>query len=259
MKIHHLNCGTLPTYGLVTHCLLVETGAGLVLVDSGYGLDCVHRPAEMLGVARHLVRPLLREEDTAIRQIEALGYQATDVRHILLTHLDWDHTGGILDFPWATIHVHEPEFHAAMKPSMRERLRYRSEHWAHKPNWAVNEVTGEPWFGFEAVRQLDGVAPEILMIPLVGHSRGNSGVAIDTGNGWMLHAGDAFMLGNDINPGRAFPTIIGTLHMLTAAADSRAEWANNRRLAELSRTYGSEITIFAAHDPVAFDLLAASG
>src|SRR2546429_4224699 len=62
-----------------------------------------------------------------------------------------------------------------------------------RPRWMVNEIDGgEPWFGFRAVRDLPGLPPEILVIPLPGHTRGHIGVAVDTGAGWLLHAGDAF-------------------------------------------------------------------
>ena len=59
MRIHHLSCGTLCPPGgrllnphgdgmfarLVCHCLLIETPAsGLVLVDTGLGLNDVARP-----------------------------------------------------------------------------------------------------------------------------------------------------------------------------------------------------------------------
>jgi hypothetical protein len=40
VKVHHLNCGTLYPFGcgeMVCHVLLVETGNGLVPVDTGFG------------------------------------------------------------------------------------------------------------------------------------------------------------------------------------------------------------------------------
>ena len=108
MKIHHLNCGTdCPLGGalfdgrsvgltgrLVCHCLLIETRAhGLVLVDTGYGLRDIDHPhrqpnPRITRAMRTMLNIKLREQDTAIRQIEALGFRAGDVRHIVLTHLD---------------------------------------------------------------------------------------------------------------------------------------------------------------------------
>ena len=52
MKVHHLNCGTMrmPTVPtLVSHVLLLETDAGLVLVDTGFGLEDIAGLARRLG------------------------------------------------------------------------------------------------------------------------------------------------------------------------------------------------------------------
>jgi len=101
MKVHHLNCGTMrePTAPIVSHVLLIETSNGLILVDSGYGLDDIADPARRLGPLRHLLRPALNPAETAARQVERLGFRRDDVRHIILTHLDLDHAGGLSDFP----------------------------------------------------------------------------------------------------------------------------------------------------------------
>jgi len=259
MKVHHLNCGTMAL-ATVDHCLLVETTAsGLVLVDTGFGLDCVRRP-DLLGWSRHVIRPVLRESETAIRQIEGLGYHPGDVRHIIVTHLDYDHTGGLADFPWATVHVHGPEYRAGMQPTMAERIRYRTDQlWAHGVQWAVNEVDGgQRWFGFEAVRDLPGVPPDILVIPLYGHSRGHVGVAVDTGAGWLLHAGDAYTHPSAISGG-----LIGAVsragHIIGAHPSyPRAQLRNMRRLADLLAEHGDHVTVFCSHDPAAFTRLTAS-
>jgi len=107
MKVHHLNCGTMnmPTAPMVCHVLLVETDNGLVLVDSGFGShDCLDS-ANRVGPTRHVVRPLFDHMETAAHQIERLGFRREDVRHIVITHLDVDHIGGLSDFPDAHIHV----------------------------------------------------------------------------------------------------------------------------------------------------------
>jgi len=46
MRIHHLNCMTFHL-GLasVTHCLLIETADGIVLVDGGLGLRDYEEPS----------------------------------------------------------------------------------------------------------------------------------------------------------------------------------------------------------------------
>ncbi|MEV6768548.1 MBL fold metallo-hydrolase [Nocardia sp. NPDC051030] len=252
MRIHHLNCGTMA-YGLVDHCLLIETRDGLVLVDTGFGLGSVRNPGKMLGLSRFVLGAKLLEQQTAVWQIQALGYDPRDVRHIILTHLDLDHSGGLADFPEATVHVHGPEFRAATAtPTLSERLRYRAQQWEHGPKWMVNEVEdGEDWFGFRAVRDLPGLPPEILVVPLPGHTRGHIGVAVDHGNGWLLHAGDAFVLESAIDPEHPHTSLFWKAYE-TSAIVRDVHKENQRRLRELKRMHGHQVTIINSHDASVF-------
>ena len=80
MKVHHLNCGTMRPPGtpaLVCHVLLVET-------------------------------------DNA-RQVQRLGFSRDDVRHIVITHFDLDHIGGLADFPAAQVHVTTAEIDGSIR------------------------------------------------------------------------------------------------------------------------------------------------
>ncbi len=47
--------------------------------------------------------------------------------------------------------------------------------------------------GFVSVHALEGDGgPEVLLVPLAGHTRGHSGIAVRTDDGWLLHCGDAY-------------------------------------------------------------------
>jgi len=283
MRIHHLNCGTIcPPFGrltrgggslfssghLVCHCLLIETSSGLVLVDTGIGRADIAHPRERLGSSFQTVfRPLLDVKETAIHQVEALGFSASDVRHIVVTHLDLDHAGGLGDFPDAQVHVYRPEHDAAMnRPTLRERERYRTLQWAHGPHWHTYATGGEPWFGFDCVRQLDGLPPEILIVPLVGHSRGHAAIAVRetappagdgdapwsqrSPGGWLVHAGDAYFYRAEMNPNkRMCPTGLEAFQR-AIAIDNAARVANQERLRTLARDRASEVRVFSAHDDV---------
>lgn len=266
MRIHHLSCGTMCPYGrrlmngegglfepsnIVCHCLAIETSAGLVLVDTGLGTQDVKDPRRLSRPMRLLMRPRLDMVDTALVQLRSLGFSRDDVRHIVLTHLDFDHAGGLRDFPEARVHVLEAEHAAAMKRHVRQgHARYRPKQWRHHPRWALYEGHGgEPWFGFQAVRDLDGLPPEILLIPLAGHTPGHAGVAVQTSDGWLLHAGDAYFFHSEVNPRHPWcpPGLVAYQTMMETDRGLRLE--NQRRLRDLARAYPDDVTLFCAHDP----------
>lgn len=244
---------------MVCHCLVVETAAdGLVLIDSGFGLGDVHDPRGRLGAAYlGLVRPELSESMTALRQLEALGYRRDDVRHVILTHMDADHAGGLSDFPAATVHVYQRELDVALTPrTLHDRARYRPSHWAHRPRFRGYDERGEAWFGFRAVRDLEGLPPEVLLVPLTGHSHGHAAVAVDTGAGWLLHCGDGYFHRDEMRVGRsACPAGLRAFQAIVQA-DGGARVANQDRLRALVRERGDDVRVFSAHDAVEWEELA---
>lgn len=272
MKIHHLSCGCMcpmggrlfdgvsPTLGpatLVCHCLLVETNAGLTLVDTGFGLGDVQNPRERIpAFFRMLNRPKLKEELTARRQVEQLGFRAEDVRHIVLTHLDFDHAGGIGDFPNAQVHVFNDEYVQAQQPGgFIQNRRFRPQQWGAHQAWNRYDVQGDSWFGFEAVRNLEGLPPEILMVPLVGHTEGHCGVAVkEDGGGWLLLAGDAYFhheeMARQPNPPKG-----AKLYERMMDTDRKKRLWNQLRLRHLIGTHGREVTVTCSHDRTEFERL----
>lgn len=236
---------------MVAHCLLVETPSdGLVLVETGIGLDDVADAPHRLGRAfTGIVRPGTDRARTAIEQVRSLGFDPAEVRHIVVTHLDLDHAGGLGDFPDATVHLHVDELSAAQRPSLRERNRYRANQWAHGPNWATFGSGGEEWFGFPAVRDLPGLPAQILAIPLPGHSRGHSAVAVESDRGWLLHCGDAYFHEATVDPSRAPAGPLLGLFENAVALDRARVRDNHSRLAELHSQAGGDVQMFSAHDP----------
>jgi glyoxylase-like metal-dependent hydrolase (beta-lactamase superfamily II) len=266
LRVHHLSCATLCPPSpfllqgrgsllgrgrLVCHCLLVETEGGLLLVDTGLGLADIAEPNRRLGMGFGLLlKPSLRSEESALRQVESRGFRAGDVRHILLTHLDPDHAGGLADFPLADVHVLGRELDAALSPrTLGERGRYRAPQWEHGPRWVRYGDGGDTWFGLEAVRDLPGLPPEVLLIPLFGHTRGHSGVAVQGEEGWWLHAGDAYFSRQEVDPSRSYSPLGLALFSELDAVDGAARRRNVARLRRLLRERSTEVRVFCAHDP----------
>ncbi|HUQ76666.1 MAG TPA: MBL fold metallo-hydrolase [Burkholderiales bacterium] len=274
MRLHHLNCiSTCPLGGmlmdgrteslfargeLACHCLLVETSAGLVLVDTGLGLRDVADPKGRLSAFfLALLSPKLRADMTAIRQVERLGYAPRDVQHIVLTHLDFDHAGGLDDFPWATVHLMaEERDYAELQKTWLDRQRFRPQQWSTKDKWQTySGALGEKWYGLERVRELRGLPPEIAMVPLAGHTHGHAGVAVQRGDGWLLQAGDAYFFHSemDTEDPRCTPGL--RLYQWMMEKDRESRLQNQARLRELKREPSRQVSICCGHDPTEFERL----
>jgi glyoxylase-like metal-dependent hydrolase (beta-lactamase superfamily II) len=249
MKVHHLNCGTMnmPTAPMVCHVLLIETDNGLVLVDSGYGTHDCSDP-KRVGPTRHILRASLSHEETVAHQIDRLGFKREDVRHIVITHLDLDHAGGLSDFPAARVHVTSAEALGAIRaPSRREKVRYRSVQWAHGPHIVEHDPQGEKWRGFAAAKELAEISPGIALVSLPGHTRGHACVAVDAGHRWVLHAGDAFYYHGTLE-GTPVPRALTAMESLVAW-DLKKVRDNHARLAELYERQDPDLFIVCSHDP----------
>ncbi|WP_406860972.1 MBL fold metallo-hydrolase [Streptomyces sp. HUAS MG47] len=271
MKIHHLNCGSVRTIDAtydgpapapaVNHCLLVETDRdGLVLVETGLGLGDVRDPEGTLGADWvEMAAPVLDEEETAVRQVARLGLDPSDVRHILVTHLDVDHCGGLPDFPGARVHVLADELAAARAETPSRR--YRPAHWAHEPHWVTYDTDGparpetaEDWFGFAALRPR-GLPPEFRLVPLGGHTAGHTGVAVHRGDRWLLHCGDAYYYHREMGPTKEPHPLLDVVQT-DSEVHRDLRLGTQARLRELVREHADEIEVFSAHDPWEFARLA---
>jgi arylamine N-acetyltransferase len=98
VKVHHLNCATMrpalsPT--MVAHVLLVERDDGPLLVDTGFGTGDLTDPRRLPKPFHLLVRPVLDPGETALAQVQALGFSADDVTDIARQHRASQGAGGV--------------------------------------------------------------------------------------------------------------------------------------------------------------------
>ena len=261
MKVHHINCGAMQPYGgalfdgqtpglapatMSCHCLLLETDAGLVLVDTG----TVSRDGggeRIAAVFRISNRVRLDPAEAAVSQVSALRHRPEDVRHVVMTHMDFDHAAGLIDLPGATVHLSAREAAAARTSSGPIGAnRYSAAQWG-TARWNTYNAFPTAWFGLPAA-PVDGV-PGVLLVSLPGHTEGHCGVAVQIEGGWLLHAGDTFMHHRQIHPTRPSTPTAARAYQWMMQTSFRQRRHSLAEVQRLHRDHSAEIGIICTHDP----------
>src|SRR5690606_4382810 len=84
---------------------VLKNGAQTIVVDSGYDSE----------EARRRNRPILTDPS---EMLASFGVRSEDVSTLIVTHLHYDHAGGLANFPNATIHLQAAEMAYATGPCM---------------------------------------------------------------------------------------------------------------------------------------------
>jgi len=169
-------------------CLLIESDAGLILVDTGYGDKLTAKRREQLGLCG---------EHRLQGDLAALGYRSDDVQIVIDTHLHGDHCGGntVYDadgrvrpaFPNATYFAQRLELADATYPNERTRNAYFAENFL-----PLTHLCGEG--GESVLRVLHGdtqVAPEVRTLVTPGHTRAHQVVIIESAGETAVFLADA--------------------------------------------------------------------
>lgn len=252
MRVEHLRVAHMdpPAMPVITaHALLCHTDDGPVVVDTGFGTADLRDPARRLGPLRHTLRPDPDERHTLVAQLRERGIEPGDVAHVVLTHLDLDHAGGLSDLPDVTVHTTADEHAAAISaPDALDRRRYRSPQFEHGPRFTLHTGRGDEWrlglTGHEIV-------PGITLVPMAGHSRGHAVVAVEGDDGLVVHAGDAVFdaatlgvptpAGVSLTPQRRLRG-----YEMLVGRDRRRILANHRALRRLATV--PDVLVVPAHD-----------
>lgn len=260
MRIYAINCGWMRPLGgglwdrksrglgparLACRCLVVvHPEAGPILVDTGISPTDLREAGRIATIMRVMDRPEVAPLGGAISRIRALGFAPEDVRHIVMTHLDFDHAGGLTDFPAASVHVTRAEAAAARaRHGLKARLRWRPAQLP--PSFIEHDTPGEPFHG---LMTLGGLPGGLRFIPLPGHSPGHAGVLIPAESGWVLHAGDAIFDMRELAAGgMAQPLALAYEAMMEVDAVARLASADAVR--GLARHAAAELTVLCTHDP----------
>src|SRR5512146_921283 len=149
------------------NCLLVETPAGRVLVETGIGERVTDKVREMRGYLGTPIAPAL----------EAAGVEAGSIDLVAMSHLHFDHAGGLLlgdgsrAFPRARSVAQRAEWEIALDDNSRIVASY------DQPEIRLVRDWGEAgWADGETE-----ILPGVTVVPTGGHSRGHQAIVVRGG------------------------------------------------------------------------------
>jgi len=160
-------------YEFPVYSYLVEQPDGLIAIDTGLSARVRVSRAQQ----RFVPRPVIAPEDEIGPQMRAQGLNPEDVQRVIVTHLDWDHVGGLAHFPNAEILVHRPEYEFAS--TFMGKLRYEPKLWPSHFDPTLYDLDPHPHGPFPASKALTG-SGDIRLVPIPGHSIAQVGVLIPT-------------------------------------------------------------------------------
>lgn len=168
------------------NCLLVETPAGRVLIETGIGERVTDKVREM---RRYEGRPV-------VPALEAAGFDPATVDVVVMSHLHFDHAGGLLRsdgskaFPRARIVAQRAEWDISLDDNSRIVASY------DQPELRlVNE-----WGSDGAVDGDVELLPGVSVVRTGGHSKGHQAIVVRGANETLAFFGDLGMRPWSANP-----------------------------------------------------------
>lgn len=206
---------------------VLRRGAEVILVDTGYDTPEAGRRD----------RPILMDPRDALKP---LGIRAEAVDQVIVTHLHYDHAGGLHLFPNARLHLQAAEMAYATGPCMCHgtlRMPFTADH--------VCEAVQRLYSGRVTFHDGDGqIADGVSVHCIGGHSRGLQCVRVRTQAGWLVLASDAAHYYENLFARKPFPIVVDLQNMLDGF-DRLEALASDRRL------------IVPGHDPLVRQLFPA--
>ena len=176
---------------------VLRSGDRTILVDTVYDAE--------EGCARG--RPVRMDPHEALAP---LGIDPATLETVIVTHLHYDHAGGLHLFPAARLHMQAAEMAYATGPCMCHgalRAPYTGTH--------VCEAVMRLYAGKVTFHEGDAqVADGVTVHRIGGHSRGLQSVRVRTEAGWLVLASDAAHFYENVETARPFPIVVDVEDML---------------------------------------------
>lgn len=166
---------------------LIEHPKGLILIDTGWHTDVRIKPKQYLGWIHYTAStPYLPQGQAIHEQLEQLGYKASDIDYLFVSHLHTDHVSGLALVKEAKrILTSDIE----LKDAKKYPMNYKPFMWA---NTKLETFTFEKSpFGPENLAYDLFGDNSIVFVNLPGHTNGMTGTIIQNNNKFVLLCSDA--------------------------------------------------------------------
>jgi len=178
---------------------VIEYNGDLILLDTGIGtrMDQEFKNPKYKANAwfhKSVMKAVCDPgRDPLIHQMQAIGLDPAAVKYGILSHLHYDHAGGMRDFPNAKYFINKKEWEAATSADSHKHS-YIREQYEVKPKLnieLISTVPGKSYLGFPASLDLFGDG-RFILVDLPGHSDGLTGVFVNLPSGRrFLFPGDS--------------------------------------------------------------------
>ena len=129
---------------------------------------------------------------------------------VIITHLHYDHAGGLIEFPNAKFHLQESEMAYATGPCMCHETIKMPFTGEHVCQMVKNLYSGRVVF----YNGIGLIQPGVTTHLIGGHSRGLQSVRVKTNSGYMCLASDATHFYENFLTGKPFPIVVDLEDML---------------------------------------------
>jgi glyoxylase-like metal-dependent hydrolase (beta-lactamase superfamily II) len=171
--------------------VLEHPSAGLVVFDTGLSQRARTEPEHYVGRLGAALGMLDVPPGAGLaEQMSASGLDPGDVTRVVLSHVHFDHTGGLPDFPNATVTIHAAEKHW-VETGLRSMDFVDLEPLAGLPRWEAIDFTVEkPLATLLGAHDLSSDG-SVVAVDLSGHTPGSMGLLVRTAEAPVLLTGDA--------------------------------------------------------------------
>lgn len=188
------------------------TGSGALLmwrqdwdlsVERNYYIWCLLGPQGPVVVDSGITPALASESEVPhyhnpIEVLARLGVDASQVKHLILTHLHWDHAGGLELFPRARVYLHQDEYDFWTKDPLAKKAPFAA---LTTPRIMAFLGELEKQGRLELVEKDAEILPGISGVAAPGHSHGLMAAAVETAKGIAVLGSDAALTFRNLEEG----------------------------------------------------------